>query len=73
MSSSRHSLRAQVAAQARHRCGYCLTQEVVSGVHAITFPQSVSFMSLQVIDRDHDRAHAFFGFDPEMRLRRLPH
>ena len=32
MSSSRHSLRVQVAAQAQHRCGYCLTQEVVSGV-----------------------------------------
>lgn len=32
MSSSRHSLRAQIAAQARHRCGYCLTQEVVSGI-----------------------------------------
>jgi HNH endonuclease len=32
MSSPRHSLRAQVAAQARYRCGYCLTQEVVSGI-----------------------------------------
>ena len=32
MSVSRPSLRARVAAQAQHRCGYCLTQEVVSGV-----------------------------------------
>ncbi len=32
MSVSRYSLRIQVAAQAQHRCGYCLTQEVVSGV-----------------------------------------
>ena len=32
MSASRHSLRVRVAAQALHRCGYCLTQEVVSGI-----------------------------------------
>ncbi len=32
MTSSRHALRAQVAAQAQYRCGYCLTQEVVSGI-----------------------------------------
>lgn len=32
MSLARHALRAQVAAQARYRCGYCLTQEVVSGI-----------------------------------------
>lgn len=32
MSPSRHALRAQVAVQAQYRCGYGLTQEVVSGI-----------------------------------------
>jgi hypothetical protein len=32
MSPSARSLRERVAKQAQHRCGYCLTQEVVSGV-----------------------------------------
>ena len=32
MSSSAPTLRQRIAAQARYRCGYCLTQEVVSGI-----------------------------------------
>jgi hypothetical protein len=30
-------------------------------------------MSPQVTDCDHDRAHAFLGFDPAMRLRSFLH
>ena len=32
MSSSALTLRQRIAVQARYRCGYCLTQEVVSGI-----------------------------------------
>ncbi|MCI0394840.1 MAG: HNH endonuclease [Chloroflexi bacterium] len=32
MSQSLRKLRARIATQARHRCGYCQTQEVVSGI-----------------------------------------
>ena len=32
MSASARQLRQRIAVQARHRCGYCLTLEVVSGI-----------------------------------------
>lgn len=32
MTSSAQTLRQRIAEQARYRCGYCLTQEVVSGI-----------------------------------------
>jgi len=32
MTASAQALRQRIAGQAHHRCGYCLTQEVVSGI-----------------------------------------